>query len=205
VFEYGEPAFKDRNITVKSLVNSKVDLVARSIAAADSSSDLLRMTQKLDADYPDAKIPILQAVKVFRKSDDGHIFTGEASLPTFLRKEPKSFNSKQPATGFYMNISLKNNLDTKVVEFVESCRDLVRSALPNFFNPWYTMSSNKSLIKKESPQTQRVVHLHGVFDSVAVVGFFVRQGLHHHQIADYVVYLFQWIAFLLFPSAASTH
>jgi hypothetical protein len=50
-----------------------------------------------------------------------------------------------------------------------------------------------------------VVHLHGVFDSVAVVGFFVRQGLHHHQIADYVVYLFQWIAFLLFPSAASTH
>lgn len=150
--EYGEPAFKDKNITVKSLMNSKVDLVARSIAAADSSSDLLRMTQKLNADYPDAKIPILQAVKVFRKSDDGQIFTGEASLPTFLRKEPKSFNAKQPATGFYMNISLKNNLDTKVVEFVESCRDLVRSALPNFFNPWYTMSSNKSLIKKEIPQ-----------------------------------------------------
>merc|ERR1711963_1191483 len=107
-----------------------------------------RVSQKLGTDYPDAKIPVLQAVKVFLKSSDGKFVTGDGALPTFLRKEPKGFN-QQPATGFYMNLLLKNNLDTKVVEFVESCRDLVRNALQNFLNEWFTKSANKSVIKKE--------------------------------------------------------
>ena len=151
VDEFGEAVFKDKTVTMKSLNDVMVDLVARSIANVDGQSELTKLSQKLNSDYPDGKIPILQAVKVFLKVK-GKICTGAAPLPTYLRKEPKSFNVKQPATSFYMGLSLKNNLDIKVLEFIESCPAIMKSALPNFFNPWFMKSDNKNLIKKEIPR-----------------------------------------------------
>ena len=65
--EFGNPAFKDKDITMKSLNDVMCDVVARSIALADNHVDLTKLTHKLHTDYPDAKIPILQAVKVFLK------------------------------------------------------------------------------------------------------------------------------------------
>ena len=151
VEENGQPVFKDKSVTMKNLNDVMVDLVARSIATADSQADLTKLTQKLNQDYPDAKIPILQAVKVFLKVK-GKICTGAAPLPTYLRKEPRSFNVKQPATAFYMGMTLKNNLDIKVLEFIESCPAIMKNVLPNFFNPWFLKSDFKNFIKKDIPK-----------------------------------------------------
>ena len=152
VDEFGEPAFKDTKISMKSLRERQVDLIARSIATSENFQEIVKLSQKLDTDYPDAKIPLLQAVKVFLRSNSGQSFTGSTEMPTFLRKEPKSFNFKQPATAFYMNISLKNNLDIKTLEFVESSPNIVKSALPHFLNRWFTASDKRSVIKKEIPK-----------------------------------------------------
>ena len=69
-----------------------------------SVHQIFNLTKKLHKDYPDAKIPILQAVKVFLKVRD-NINTGIGALPTYLRREPESLNSRQPATAFYLNLS----------------------------------------------------------------------------------------------------
>ena len=136
---------------MKKLNDVMVDVVARSIANADNQSELCKLTQKLHSDYPDAKIPILQAVKVFLRVQ-GKINTGASPLPTYLRKEPRSFNTKQPATSFYMGMFLKNSLDVKVLEFIEACPNIMKNVLPNFINPWFLKSDNKNLIKKEIPK-----------------------------------------------------
>ena len=149
--ELGAQAFKDKSVSMKSLSGVEVDLTARSIVQADEANDLVRLTQKLHTDYPDAKIPILQAVKVFRKVRD-KITTGEGPLPTFIRKEPKSLNKRHSATGFYLNISLRNSLDVKVLEFIDSCSTLEKNAIPNFFNPWFLKPDYKEFIKKEMPR-----------------------------------------------------
>ena len=151
VDEFGQPAFKDQSISMKKLNDVMVDVVARSIANADNQSELSKLTQKLHSDYPDAKIPILQAVKVFLRVQ-GKINTGASPLPTYLRKEPRSFNTKQPATSFYMGMFLKNSLDVKVLEFIEACPNIMKNVLPNFINPWFLKSDNKNLIKKEIPK-----------------------------------------------------
>ena len=148
----GNPAFLDPKVTVKSLREHEVELVARSIANGDSSSDITRFISKLEADYPDSQIPLLQAVRVFLKSTDGRIFPGCAPLPTFLRKEPKSFNFQQPATAFYLGLGLKNCLDSKVLEWVDHCPSMVKSALASILNPWFTSSTHKAAIKKEIPR-----------------------------------------------------
>ena len=98
-----------------------MDLVARSIAAGDNFSETTKFVSKLSSDYPEAQIPVLQAVTVFLKGSDGRILPGCAPLPTFLRKEPRSFNFKQPATAFHLGLGLKNALDMKVLEWVDGC------------------------------------------------------------------------------------
>ena len=85
--------------------------MARSIAAGDNYSDITKFIAKLGSDYPEAQIPVLQAVTVFLKASDGRILPGCAPLPTFLRKEPRSFNFKQPATAFHLGLGLKNALE----------------------------------------------------------------------------------------------
>ena len=71
VDEFGQPAFKDKNISMKKLSDVYVDLVARSIALVDNQADLTKLSVKAATDYPDAKIPLLQAVKVFLMVSDG--------------------------------------------------------------------------------------------------------------------------------------
>ena len=71
VDEFGQPAFKDKDISMKKLSDVYVDLVARSIALVDNQADLTKLSAKAATDYPDAKIPLLQAVKVFLMVSDG--------------------------------------------------------------------------------------------------------------------------------------
>ena len=147
--EFGVPAFQDKSISMESLSDVSVDLTARSIVQADNFNQIINLTKKLHKDYPDAKIPILQAVKVFLKVR-GHITTGTGALPTYLRREPESLNTRQPATAFYLNLSLRNRLDLKVLAFIDSCSSLQRNTLPNFFNPWFL--NKKDVIKREVPR-----------------------------------------------------
>ena len=53
----------------------------------------------------------------------------EITNPTFLRKEPHSFNFKQLTSAFYPALGLRNSLDTKVLEWVESCPSMAQSVL----------------------------------------------------------------------------
>ena len=147
--EFGVPAHKDKSISMKNLSDVSVDLTARSIVQGDNISQIINLTKKLHKDYPDAKIPILQAVKVFLKVRD-NINTGVGALPTYLGREPASLNTRQPATAFYLNLSLRNRLDLKVLEFIDSCSSLQKNTLPTFFNPWFL--NNKEVIKKEMPR-----------------------------------------------------
>ena len=156
-----------------------MDLVARSIAAGDNFSEITKFVSKLSSDYPEAQIPVLQAVTVFLKGSDGRILPGCAPLPTFLRKEPRSFNFKQPATAFHLGLGLKNALDMKVLEWVDGCPSMVKSALASILNPWFTASNSRTVIKKEIPRaTQEVFskvdkfrnskHKLGSFDPITI-------------------------------------
>ena len=96
---------------------------------------------------------MLQAVRVFLRDGQGRTFPGCAPLPTFLRKEPRTFNPQQPATAFYLGLGLKNKLDTKVLDFVDTCPSIVKESLASILNPWFMGSANKSLIKKDIPRS----------------------------------------------------
>ena len=102
-----------------------------------------------------------------------------APLPTFLRKEPRSFNFKQPGTAFYLGLGLRSALDTKVLEFVDSCPSMVKSALGSVLNPWFTASASRAAIRKEVPKAVALAaaaldtagnsrHRLGAFDPAAV-------------------------------------
>ena len=179
VDEGGNVAFHNPSVSVQSLKNVQVDLVARSIAAGDNYSDITKFIAKLSSDYPEAQIPVLQAVTVFLKSSDGRILPGCAPLPTFLRKEPRSFNFKQPATAFHLGLGLKNALDMKVLEWMDTCPSMVKSALASILNPWFTAPNSRTVIKKEIPRGLPEIlarvdkfgnskHKLGSFDPVAI-------------------------------------
>jgi len=148
----GVPAFQDTELTLDSIINKNVDLIARSICPLDNSRDILGMVRKVNERHPNAVIPMLQAVAVFVKNEmTGGFNPSQAPLPTYLRTDPKSFNSEQPGAAYYVNYLLKSELDRKVLEFMEYSPESITQVLPSVLNPYLSNPAAVPAIKSQIP------------------------------------------------------
>lgn len=139
---------------LSDLEGCQVDLIARSIAAHESYSSLIKLADS----QTDCRLPLLQAVVVFIRprdagsSGDPHLIVGQAPLPTFFRREPSSLNRKQSATAFYFNLTLRSQLDKKVFDFVEVCTSQMNNVAQKLLNPCFTKPSLSNHFRKNSPR-----------------------------------------------------
>lgn len=148
----GVPASQDPDLTIESILNKNVDLIARSICPVDNSRDILSMVRKINERHPTAVIPMLQAVAVFVKNEvKGGFNPSRAPLPIYLRTDPKSFNSEQPGAAYYVNYLLKTELDRKVVQFMEYSPESITQVMPSVLNPYLSNPATIPAIKSQIP------------------------------------------------------
>ena len=146
---------KSPGVVVADLEDNPVDLIARSIAANESYSGLLQLANRIAAECPDSRLPILQAVAVFLRPprDSSHkLVVGAAPLPTFFRRDPTSLNRKQAATAFYFSLTLRSRLDKIVFDYMEICSNQATTAAQKILSPCFTRQSLANHFRKVSPR-----------------------------------------------------